>query len=507
VALPPIDNETVEAVQAARDDIPRKELRGGWRLSRGERVRYYLGYSGWQTGSGILASFLTIFLMLQGMSLAAVGTLILIVKLIDAADDLLFGYVIDRINPTKMKWLGRLAGTGKYLPWYRVTFALLPLATIIFFAMPSGLPEYAKIAWFAIAYLLYDVATTLSQVPMSSMIMTLTDDVTERNALLKVKGVLMVVFAVVAGLAWQAMISEFVGWPVAAVAIGSAIVAFLLMLPLARKVQEHNVGLKNVAEEAAPRYTVGEMFRALRTNKYMLLLLSADVVRGLGLTQLTTGMFAAFFLFNNSLILTLPVLVAFVPGLILQFFADRIVRRFGKRNTLLAAALLATITGVVMFLLGPSNVTVVVALMAIMSIPGALIVVVMTFVVPDTIEYTRYKTGQDCSGIFYALESFVHKASAGVSAAFAMFVLALGGWVAVNATDFSDLAAQGMEQPPSALTALWLTISLLPALGCLAFGVMMAFYRLRDRDASLMAQCNSGEISREECEAQLSRRY
>jgi Na+/melibiose symporter-like transporter len=86
-------------------------------------------------------------------------------------------------------------------------------------------------------------------------------------------------------------------------------------------------------------------------------------------------------------------------------------------------------------------------------------------------------------------------------------VLALGGWVTVNATDFSDLAAQGMEQPPSALTALWLTISLLPALGCLAFGVMMAFYRLRDRDASLMAQCNSGEISREECEAQLSRRY
>ena len=188
------------------------------------------------------------------------------------------------------------------------------------------------------------------------------------------------------------MISEFVGWPVAAVAIGSAIVAFLLMLPLARKVKEHNVGLKNVAEEAAPHYTVGEMFRALRTNKYMLLLLSADVVRGLGLTQLTTGMFAAFFLFNNSLILTLPVLVAFVPGLIVQFFADRIVRRFGKRNTLLAAALLATLTGVVMFLLGPSNVTVVVALMAIMSIPGALIVVVMTFVVPDTIEYTRYKT-------------------------------------------------------------------------------------------------------------------
>jgi len=198
VALPPIDNETVEAVEAARDESPRKELRAGWRLSRGERVRYYLGYSGWQTGVGILATFLTIFLVLQGMSIAAVGTLILVIKLIDAADDLLFGYVIDRINPTRIKWLSRIAGTGKYLPWYRVTFALLPLSTILFFAMPPGMPDYAKIAWFAITYLLYDIATTLSQVPMTSMIMTLTDRVTERNAILKVKGVLMVVFAVVA---------------------------------------------------------------------------------------------------------------------------------------------------------------------------------------------------------------------------------------------------------------------------------------------------------------------
>jgi len=65
--------------------------------------------------------------------------------------------------------------------------------------------------------------------------------------------------------------------------------------------------------------------------------------------------------------------------------------------------------------------------------------------------------------------------------------------------------ANDAETP--ALTALWLTISLLPALGALAFGVIMAFYLLRDRDASLMAQSNSGEISREECEAQLSRSY
>ena len=33
------------------------------------------------------------------------------------------------------------------------------------------------------------------------------------------------------------------------------------------------------------------------------------------------------------------------------------------------------------------------------------------------------------------------------------------------------------------------------------------FYKLRDKDVELMAKCNAGEITREECEAQLSRRY
>ena len=35
----------------------------------------------------------------------------------------------------------------------------------------------------------------------------------------------------------------------------------------------------------------------------------------------------------------------------------------------------------------------------------------------------------------------------------------------------------------------------------------MSLYKLRDKDAALMAKCNAGEISRAECEAQLSRKY
>lgn len=503
-------NQTAAVVEpaAVTASMSRKAEKATWRMARGERARYQLGYAGWTTGSSIVIFFMTMFLMFQGVNIAAVGTLILIVKVIDAVDDLLFGYIIDRINPTQIRFLRNLAGSGKYLPWYRVTFFLLPMSVVLFFAMPGGLPDGAKLVWFAVAYLIFDLACTLSQVPMQSMVVTLTDRVSERDNLLKIRGVLLIFVAVVSGLVWQFMVSEFVGLPVAGVAIGSAILAFLLMFPLSRKVKEHNVELKNVDEDAAPpKYTLREMFHAIRTNRYMLLILSTDIVGGVTLTSLTTSIFAAFFLFGNSMVLTLPVLIAFIPGLILQFFADRIAHAVGKRNAIVGFGLLGAVTLLTLYFIGPDNLILVIALMAIGAIPTAVNVVLRTFLVPDTVEYTRYKTGQDCAGIFFSLDSFVQKAVSGIAAALALFVLGLGGWIAIEAESFADLAEQGVTQPDSALAALWTTTALIPALGALANAVILMFYRLRDADAALMAKCNSGEITRAECEAQLSRTY
>ena len=44
-------------------------------------------------------------------------------------------------------------------------------------------------------------------------------------------------------------------------------------------------------------------------------------------------------------------------------------------------------------------------------------------------------------------------------------------------------------------------------IGFLLSTLVLLFYKLRDRDAELMAKCNTGQITREECEAQLSRKY
>ena len=130
-----------------------------------------------------------------------------------------------------------------------------------------------------------------------------------------------------------------------------------------------------------------------------------------------------------------------------------------------------------------------------------------SFLLPDTIEYTRYKTGKDCSGIMTSLQSFVTKLSTSIASSLGLFLLGLSDWVPVEATDFADLAAQNIAQPQSALDAMWMIYMLIPAIGTVLSVVVFLFYRLKDKDVELMAKCNAGEITREECEAQLSRKY
>jgi Na+/melibiose symporter-like transporter len=153
------------------------------------------------------------------------------------------------------------------------------------------------------------------------------------------------------------------------------------------------------------------------------------------------------------------------------------------------------------------NFVLVATFLVIQAIPGNVSLMARNFLLPDVIEYSRYMTGKDCAGICASLTTFVNKLSAAIAASLGLFILGMSGWVDVEATDFADLAAQAVPQTQTALDALWIIFALIPAIGIILSVVIMAFYKLKDKDIALMIKCNAGEITREECEAQLSRKY
>jgi Na+/melibiose symporter-like transporter len=126
---------------------------------------------------------------------------------------------------------------------------------------------------------------------------------------------------------------------------------------------------------------------------------------------------------------------------------------------------------------------------------------------PDCAEYGQYKSGVSATGITFAIQTFSVKITAAVSSSLALFLLGLFNWISVQASDFAELQALNVQQPPEAITGLWIVYALIPTIGLAIAGVFYLFYKLNDKDVQIMAKCNSGEITREEAEAQLSRKY
>ncbi len=481
----------------------------GWRMTRAERNWYYLGDTARLFCTSLVSSYMTMFLMFQGVSTASVATAILLVKIIDSVDDVLFGFVVDKINIAEWKIFKKWAGSGKYMPWYRLFFWTFPVATILFFMMPKESPDAVKIAWFFVTYLMYDFSCTLTEVPMQSMITTLTDDPSERNSVLTVKGVISVIGAVGLAIIVSALVSESVGISLKTVCITGALIFLFLMLPMAFKVNEHNTGLKNVEKEGSQEhYSFKDMLNCVFTNKYILIYFLAVVISTVFCTRTAVEGFIGFYIFNDSMVFTYVMLIGFVPGIILSGLCGRIADKVGKRNFLAFIFALLSVTSLIIYFFGKDSKAFFIIVGGLCAIPNALIAVVRTYIAPDTIEYTRYKTGKDCAGIFYSLQSFINKALNGLVGSVALYILAIRGWQEVQGDSFADLAAQGVTQSEGALKALWDLGYLIPAIGFAVAAVLLyMFYNLKDKDAKLMAQCNAGTITREECEKQLSRKY
>ncbi len=478
----------------------------GWRTSRRERRNYIIGDLGRMLEGYIVTAMMSTFMVFQGIDLKAVAGVMLAVKIIDAFDDVVFGYLVDRIQIQKWTALKKIAGEGKYLPWYRLTFLLFPVFTVLFFFMPPFLSNTGKIVWFFVFYLLYDLTYTMVEVPTNSMIITLTDSVDERNSILQTKTILSGIAIIGAGIVWMAMISEYVGVPIKWVALVSSIVFLVMMFPLAFGVKEHNTVLANVDREQEEKYTFKDMWHCVRTNRYLMLLMLSTVITSCLATGSAVGNLVSYYHFGSSMILVIPIAIAFVPQLIAQMQTKKLVKKYGKLKVFMVCGLIGATIQLSIYFVGPVF-WICCALLVIQAPFGNVSNVVKSFFLPDTIEYARYKTGKDCSGICNAISSFVTKLTSSVSASLGLFILGLSDYIPVPAESFEDLQKAGVVQPQQAMDCMWLIFALIPMIGVLLGVAVMCFYKLKDKDVELMVRCNAGEITREECEAQLSGKY
>lgn len=141
-------------------------------VTKREKISYGLYFMGQNVFYGLIG-YMTTYFTDVGITAALVAIVALITKVWDAINDPIFGMIMDNVNFKK----------GKFLPWLRISVIAIPVATILLFTIPTGIPMMAKIIWATLAYMLWDTAYTLCDVPIFGIVTTMTIDQKERISL------------------------------------------------------------------------------------------------------------------------------------------------------------------------------------------------------------------------------------------------------------------------------------------------------------------------------------
>ena len=459
-----------------------------------ERLSYWTYFVGQNIYYNITAAFISTYLAMQGISLAKVAIVLLIVKVWDAVNDPIFGFIFDKV---------RFKNGQKSLPWLKIAVLLIPIVTIVLFSIPGGMSETGKLIWFGVAYLLWDTVYTLTDVPAYAMLNTMTDNLEERNLLLSVNRVFSGGGVVLYGVILPLLISEQVGMSASLAVAIMAIFSAITMVPLCLNCKERNYKPEEEDENFSPR----EMFRYLRSNKYLLTYYAGYMATDALKTSGAVLLFVSFYLFGNSLYSIVLNILNMVPGVFAAMLMPTLLKKFDKFKTLFLLNLVNIALGLVIYFAGYGNETFFLVMTCIRTVPMSVVGILAFMFTPDCAEYGQFKSGISAKGITFAIQTFSVKITGAVSSSLALFLLGLFGWISVEAESFEELAAMGIQQTSAALNGLWIVYALVPVIGMVISTFFYLGYKLNDRDVQIMAKCNSGEITREEAEKQLSRKY
>ncbi|MBE6785675.1 MAG: hypothetical protein E7538_05495 [Ruminococcaceae bacterium] len=472
-----------------------------WQTDSVERKSYYSYFFGQNMIYNMLAAYLTTFLVFQGIDPVKSGVVVMAVKVWDAVNDAIFGVIFDKIQ---------FKNKQKYIPWLKIACVLTPISTVAVFIMPNAASETVKLIWFAVAYILWDTAYTICDVPAFGIITSMTSNVEERNTILSLKGISGGAGSAITTVLVTVFIGQKINIGYGPTSIIVAVVAAATMFPVCFKCKERN---KSIDEE---QFTVRRMLKYVVSNKYLLIYYLGYIFYSGAQTYNSLHLLTAYYIFGNEQLSLIVGAIAIVPQLVMALCVPKLIRRMDKTKLFMISALAATVLSLLVVPTQNSLVLFIITF-TLRSIPLGVIGVLSFTFTPDCAEYGQYTTGTDAKGITFAIQTFAVKLAAAISGSLGLILLGFFSFktkfiidgVEAEVSTFADLQAIDAisQQSAEALKGLWFTYNVVPIIGLAIALILWAFYKLNDKDVQIMADYNVGKITREEAESKLSRKY
>lgn len=450
-----------------------------FQTGKAERFSYGLYFFGQLIFYGIISQFLQLFMTDSGIPAIVVSGIFIVAKVWDAINDPMFGVIVDKSQFKK----------GKYLPWIRLSTFLIPLTTLFIFVVPQSVSVTVKAIWIAVGYLLWDTSYTMCDVPIFALATSMTPEQKERDWLY----VFNRFFTFVGGIVALLIIPQLyprIGWPLTVVVV--SVIAMAAMLPIGY------LGKERVYTKTEKEPSIKELLLYLKSNKYLLIFNGATIIASLTATGGAISNYVAIHCLGSADWISITALLMVLPMLITIIVVQAIIDKIDKLKIYIGSCIVSVILGIVMFFAGYENRILFSVLVVVKTIFSSAAGVLGVMFTADCAEYGHYKTGNRAQGMAFSVQTFTAKITAAVSGAIGMAALAAVGFV----------EGEGAVQSAATIQGLWTLYTLIPCIATVAAIVfLLVFYKLSSKDAEIMGKCNRGEISREEAESLLGRRY
>ena len=449
--------------------------------SKKERFAYCLFFLGQNILWGY-AGYVETFLTDIGIAAATAAMILLVPKLWDAVNDMLFGYIIDRTQ---------FRNGQKFIPWIKIGVTAIGITTIALFAIPESMNQTIKVVWFLIAYVIFDISYTILDAPAYAVTTVMTSDVQERTAIIAGGKLWGMVGGVVATLLVP-LLRPKLGWFAACVIF--VVVSVLMMVPMMFSIKERHSQTAEV--ENNPSFK--EIIHYLRCNRYLIVALVAMLLLGIASLEQKMAIYMGRICLGQENTATLVAGGAAISVIVVSAIVPKLSRKWDKFYVLCGGMIFTIIMNIAAYFVGYDSLVMAI-LMTMLKCSGlGFWSVVIYMLIADTVEYGTYKTGTRAAGISFSLQTFVAKLKNGIIGSVVLMSLSMVGFV----------EGENAIQPVGVADGVWALFCLLPAVGfAIALVILLVFYKLRTKDVQVMSLYNNGEMTKEEAEAILGEKY
>lgn len=393
------------------------------RLSLAERLSYGFGDMGFSLPYNMASGFLLIYYVnVVKLPAAAVGTIFLVARLMDAVIDMIVGVAVDR---TRSRW-GR---TRPYFLFSALPYAILSVA--VFAVPPWG--QTAQLVYAFLTFKALGILMSLGSIPYTALLPMMTSDSAERLKLGGMRSIGTSVGVVLGTAAVQPILAQFggenspEGYRVAAALF--ALISLAAVTALFLNCRER------VVDSAPPRFALWpEIGRMLRNRAWLVSFGSCLLyfVRFGGMMALTV--YFAIDVMRQPWMIS--VMLPAVAGMLLlsAFFAPAILARTGIRKGTAGALALAA----ALFALLPaleSRPPLFLAVYIAACLANSITITAAFAMIAQTVDYHEWRFATRKEGLLSAGVSLATKVGMALGTAGVAFVLAAGGYSPEAVTD------------------------------------------------------------------------